>query len=167
MFQFFLGFFTKMTGNFCWTYKNKENIVFLLYNFFKLKMAYIRIVDIDELNKLNIQNFPIWDNLGFRKLVCRRQNLKITNLNHLNFLKWKVYQSNNCMSWWAEQTWYSKRFNLRQFRVLKTSLYASKFKNHKFERSKLSQMESWPKQQLYILMSSTNLVFKTFQFEVI
>jgi len=27
-------------------------------------MAYIRIVDIDELNKLGIQNFSILDNLG-------------------------------------------------------------------------------------------------------
>ena len=54
------------------------------------KMAYIRIVDIDELNKFGIQNF----------------------------------------------------FNFRQSGVPKTSLYASKFKNHKFEPSKLSQMES-------------------------
>ena len=90
MFQFFLGFLTKMTGNFCWTYKNKENIVFLFYNFFKWKMVYIKIVDLDELNKFNIQNFSIWDNLGFRKLVCRRRNLKIINLNRPNFLKWKV-----------------------------------------------------------------------------
>ena len=77
-------------------------------------MAYIRIVYIDELNKLGIQNFSIWDNLWFRKLVCRRRNLKITNLNRLNFLKWKVDQNNNCISWWSEQTWYSKLFNLSQ-----------------------------------------------------
>ena len=60
------------------------------------KMAYIRIVDIDDMNKLGIQNFSILDNLGFRKLVCRRRNLKIINLNCPNFLKWKVDQNNNC-----------------------------------------------------------------------
>ena len=59
-------------------------------NFFKWKMAYIRIVDLDGLNKLCIQNFSIWDNPGFRKLVCRRQNLKITNLNHLTFSNGKL-----------------------------------------------------------------------------
>ena len=53
-------------------------------------MAYISIVDLDELNKFNIQNFLIGDNLGFRKLVCGRRNLKITNLSRLKFLKWKV-----------------------------------------------------------------------------
>ena len=40
------------------------------------KMAYTRIVDLEDLNKLGIQNFSIGDNLGFQKLVCRRQNLK-------------------------------------------------------------------------------------------
>ena len=45
------------------------------------KMAYIRIVDIDDMNKLGIQNFSILDNLGFRKLI-----------------KWKVDQNNNCRS---------------------------------------------------------------------
>ena len=64
------------------------------------KIAYINIIDLDELNKLGIQNFSIWANLGFRKLVCRRQNLKITNLNRPNYLKWKVDQNNNCRSWW-------------------------------------------------------------------
>ena len=54
------------------------------------KIAYIRIVDLDELNKLGIQNFSIWDNLGFRKLVCKHRNLKITNLNRRNYLKWKL-----------------------------------------------------------------------------
>ena len=53
-------------------------------------MAYIRIVYIDELNKLSIQKFSIWDNLGFRKLVCRRQNLKITNLNRPTFSNGKL-----------------------------------------------------------------------------
>ena len=62
------------------------------------KMAYIRIVYLDELNKLGIQNFSIGDNLGFRKLVCKRRNLKITNLNRPNYLKWKVDQNNNCRS---------------------------------------------------------------------
>ena len=57
------------------------------------KMAYIRIVYLDELNKLVIQNFSIGDNLGFRKLVCRRRNLKITNLNRPNYLKCKVDQT--------------------------------------------------------------------------
>ena len=66
--------------------------------FSNAKIAYIRIVDIDEMNKVGIQNFSISDNLGFRKLVCRRRNLKITNLNRPNFLKWKVYQNNNCRS---------------------------------------------------------------------
>ena len=32
------------------------------------KMAYIRIVYLDELNKLGIQNFSIRDNLGFASL---------------------------------------------------------------------------------------------------
>ena len=54
------------------------------------KMAYIRIVDTDELNKLGIQNFSIWDNLWFRKLVCRRRNLKITNLNCPTFSNGKL-----------------------------------------------------------------------------
>ena len=36
----------------------------------------------------------------------------------------------------------SKLFNLRQSRVPKTSLQALKFKNHKFEPAKPSQMES-------------------------
>ena len=38
---------------------------------------------------------------GSRKLICRRQNLKITNWNHPNFLKWKVDQNNNCRYWWV------------------------------------------------------------------
>ena len=38
---------------------------------------------------------------GFRKLVCRRRNLKITNLNRPNFLKWKVEKNNNCRSFWV------------------------------------------------------------------
>ena len=63
------------------------------------KMAYIRIVYLDELNKLGIQNFSIGDNQGFHKLVCRHRNLKITNLNRPNYLKWKVDQNNNCRSW--------------------------------------------------------------------
>ena len=61
-------------------------------------MAYISIIYLDEMNKIGIQNFSIGDNLGFRKLVCRRQNLKITNLNHPNYLKWKVDENNNCRS---------------------------------------------------------------------
>ena len=65
------------------------------------KMACITIVYLDELNKLGIQNVSIWDNLGFRKLVCRRRNLKIINLNRPNFLKWKVEQNNNCRYWWV------------------------------------------------------------------
>ena len=70
-------------------------------SFLKWKMAYVSILDIDELNKLGIQNFLIWDNLGPRKLVCRHWNLKITNLNRPNFLKWKVDQNNNCISFWV------------------------------------------------------------------
>ena len=62
------------------------------------KMGYIRIVYLEEINKLGMQNFSIGDNLGFRKLLCRRRNLKITNLNHTNYLKWKVDQNNNCRS---------------------------------------------------------------------
>ena len=61
-------------------------------------MAYIRIVDLEELNKLGIQNFSIGDNLGLQKLGCKRQNLKITNLNCPNYLKWKIDQNNNCRS---------------------------------------------------------------------
>ena len=72
--------------------------LYFVQTFSNEKMAYIRIVYLDELNKLGIQNFSIGDNLGFRKLVCRRRNLKITNLNHPNFLKWKVDQNNNCRS---------------------------------------------------------------------
>ena len=48
--------------------------LYFVQDFSNEKMAYIRIVDIDELNKLGIQNFSILDNLGFRKLVCRRRN---------------------------------------------------------------------------------------------
>ena len=66
--------------------------------FLNEKMYYIRIVDLDDLNKLGIQNFSIGDNLRFQKLVCRRRNLKITNLYRPNILKWKVDQNNNCIS---------------------------------------------------------------------
>ena len=69
--------------------------------FLKWKMAYIRIVYLDEMNKLGIQTFSIGDNLGFRKLVCSRRNLKITNLNRPNYLKWKVDQNNKCRYWWV------------------------------------------------------------------
>ena len=72
--------------------------LYFVQTFSNEKMAYIRIVYLDELNKLGIQNFSIGDNLGFRKLVCRRRNLKITNLNRPNYLKWKVDQNNNCRS---------------------------------------------------------------------
>ena len=72
--------------------------LYFIQTFSNEKITYIRIVDLDELNKLGIQNVSIGDNLGFRKLVCRRRNLKITNLNHLNFLKCKVDQNNNCIS---------------------------------------------------------------------
>ena len=68
-------------------------------NFLKWKMAYIRIVYLDYMNKFGIQNFSIWDNLGFRKLVCRRRNLKIINLNRPSYLKWKVDQNKNCRYW--------------------------------------------------------------------
>ena len=54
------------------------------------KMAYIRIVYLEEINKLGIQNFSIGDNLGFRKLLCRRRNLKITNLNRPKFSNRKL-----------------------------------------------------------------------------
>ena len=67
--------------------------LYFIQTFSNEKMAYIRIVYLDELNKLGIQNFSIGDNLGFRKLVYRRRNLKITNLNRPNFLKWKVDQT--------------------------------------------------------------------------
>ena len=36
-----------------------------VHTFSNEKMAYIRIVYIDELNKLGIQNFSIGDNVGF------------------------------------------------------------------------------------------------------
>ena len=109
-------------------------------NFLKWKMAYIRIVDLDELNKLGIQNFSIWDNLGFRKLVCKHRNLKITNLNRPNYLKWKVDQNKNCRSWWVEQTWYSKLFNLKSFRVHNTRVKVLFFHLTKFDLVKLAQM---------------------------
>ena len=67
-----------------------------------------------------------------------------------SFLKWKNGLHKDCIYWWYEQTWYSKLFNFRQSRVPKTY-----------------QMESWPKQQLYIVRRWTNLVFKTFQFQTI
>ena len=108
--------------------------------FSKEKMEYISIVDPDELNKLGIQNFSIWDNIRFRKLVCRRWNLKITNLNHPNYLKWKVNQNNNCRSWWVEQTWYSKLFNLKSFRVHNTRVKVLFFHLTKFDLVKLAQM---------------------------
>ena len=69
-----------------------------MFKLSEIKMAYIRIVDLDELNKLGIQNVSIGDNLGFRKLVCKHRNLKIINLNRPNYLKWKVDQNNNCRS---------------------------------------------------------------------
>ena len=90
--------FEKFLSNTSHNFLNLKDILKLYHTLVKLelhfveafsneKMSYIRIVDIDELNKLGIQNFSIWDNLGFRKLVCRRRNLKITNLNRPNFLK--------------------------------------------------------------------------------
>ena len=72
--------------------------LYFIQTFSNKKMVYIRIVYLDELNKLGIQNFSIGDNLGFQKLVCRRRNLEITNLNRPNYLKWKVDQNNNCRS---------------------------------------------------------------------
>ena len=57
------------------------------------KMVYIRIVDIDDMNKLGIQNFSILDNLGFRKLVCRHRNLKIINLKDQPGLKVQPFTS--------------------------------------------------------------------------
>ena len=141
MFQFCLGFWPKLTGNFCWTYKNKEKCsIFCSTTFSNKKMAYIRIVYIDELNKLGIQNFSIGDNLGFRKLVCRRRNLKITNLNHSNYLKWKVDQNNNCIYWWVEQTWYSKFFNFKSFRVHNIRVKVLFFHLTKFDLVKLAQI---------------------------
>ena len=104
------------------------------------KMVYIRIVDIDDMNKLGIQNFSILDNLWFRKLVCRRRNLKITNLNRPNFLKWKVDQNNNCRSFWVQQTWYSKLFNLNSFWVYNTRVKVLFFHLTKFDLVKLAQM---------------------------
>ena len=61
--------------------------------FSNAKWTKTTIVYREELNKLGIQNFSISDDLGFQKLVCRRRNLKITNLNHPNYLKWKVGQT--------------------------------------------------------------------------
>ena len=39
--------------------------------------------------------------------------------------------------------------------------------NSKFELFKFGQMKRWPKYKLYILMSSTTLMFTKFLFEVI
>ena len=37
-----------------------------------------------------------------------------------SFLKWKNGIYMDCRYWWDEQTWYSKRFNLKSFRVHNT-----------------------------------------------
>ena len=39
--------------------------LYFVQTFSNEKMAYIRIVYLDEMNKLGIQNFSIGDNLGF------------------------------------------------------------------------------------------------------
>ena len=61
-------------------------------------MTYVSNVELDELIKLGIHDFSNGGNLGFLKLVSRCQNLKITDLNRSNFLKWKVDQNNKCRS---------------------------------------------------------------------
>ena len=156
------------------------------------KIAYISIADIDELNKLGIQNFLIWDNLGLRKLVCRCWNLKIANLNHLTFSNGKLTKTTivyldelnklgiqNFSIWdnlgfrkivcrrrnlkiiiWTIQTisngkltkttivdldefnklWCSKLFNLKSFRVHNTRVKLLFFHLTKFDLVKLAQM---------------------------
>ena len=145
------------------------------------KISYIRIVDLDDLNKLGIQNFSIWDNLGFRKLVCKHRNFKITNLNRPNYLKWKVDQTNNCRSWWVEQTWYSKFFNLKSFRVKNTRVKVLFFSfdqiwlgqtcsNETLNdlRWKISEYQVWSSQQdLQLLHSSFSYLRKFYQTLVI
>ena len=51
-------------------------------------MAYIRIVDIDELNKLGIQNFSIWSHLEFVILESKWCFFIWPNLTWSNVLKW-------------------------------------------------------------------------------
>jgi hypothetical protein len=55
--------------------------------FLNLKTTNITNVDLDEWTKLGIRDFSSRGHLGFRKLVWSRQNLKIQNLNHSNFIK--------------------------------------------------------------------------------
>jgi len=45
------------------------------------EMTYVSNVDLDEWTNLGIHDFSNGDHLGFRKLACRRENLKIQNLS--------------------------------------------------------------------------------------
>jgi hypothetical protein len=56
------------------------------------KMAYVLNVDLDEWTNLGIHEFSSWDHLGSQKLVLSCKNFKIQNLNHSNFIKWKIDQ---------------------------------------------------------------------------
>ena len=57
-----------------------------------------------------------------------------------NFLKRKNGIYKYCRSWWAKQTWYSKLFNLKSFRV-----HSTRVKVHltKFDLVKLAQMRHY------------------------
>jgi hypothetical protein len=134
--------------------------------FSNAKMTYITILDLEEFSKLGIHDFCIWNHLGFQKCRFNLLFIKIQSLNCSNFLKWKIDHYNKCISWWVKQTCYSRLFNLNPFRVSKMQLEFVIFKNSKFELFKLCQMKSWIIQQMYMLMSLTNLLFITFSFKI-
>jgi hypothetical protein len=94
---------------------------------------------------LGIHDFSSWDHLGFQKLVWSRQNLKIQNLNHSNFVKWEVDQNNKCRSWWAWQTWYWWLLYLKPFSVSKTRVKVLFFKIKSLTWSNLIKWDTkWP-----------------------
>ena len=102
-------------------------------------------------------------------------------MNNPNYLKWKVDQNNNCRPWWVEQTWYSKLFNLKSFRVHNTRVKVLFFHLTKFDlvqtcsnetlndlRLKNYEYQVWSSQQdLQLIHSSFSHLRKFYQTLVI
>ena len=90
----------------------------------------------------------------------------------LNFLKWKNSLYKDCISWWAKQTWYSKLFNLKSFRVHNTRVKVLFFIWPNLTWSNLLKWDTkWPLmkklwiQSLIISARSTIVTYLIFPFE--
>ena len=51
--------------------------------------------------------------ISYRLSKTMSHTCEIWTTFYSNFLKWKNGLYKDCISWWDEQTWYSKLFNLR------------------------------------------------------